>query len=64
MMGAILRHMAHDKFKRNIDSYTVRYLASQNKFTTDDFENLKINYGTVPIFKNTFLNPFNSSLGR
>jgi len=42
MIGVILRHMAHNKFKRNIDSYTVRYLASQNKFTTDDFENLKM----------------------
>lgn len=42
VIGEILRHMARDKFKRNLDSYTVRYLASQTRFTTEDFEQLKI----------------------
>ena len=42
VVGEILRHMARDKFKRNLDGYTVRYLAAQNKFTTDDFERLRL----------------------
>jgi len=41
-IGEILKHMARDKFKRNLDIYTVRYLASQNRFTTEDFESLKV----------------------
>ena len=40
-IGEILRHMARDKFNRNLDSYTVRYLAAQNQFTAEDFDRLK-----------------------
>ena len=42
VIGELLRAMARDKFKRNLDTYTVRYLAAQNRFTTDDFEQLKM----------------------
>ena len=41
IIGEILRHMARDKFKRNLDSYTVRYLATQKHFTVEDFDKLK-----------------------
>ena len=41
VIGEILRHMARDKFKRNLESYTVRYLASQNHFNVEDFDQLK-----------------------
>ena len=41
LIGEILRYMARDKFKRNLDSYTVRYLASQKQFTVEDFDKLK-----------------------
>ncbi len=41
-IGEILRHMARDKFMHgNIDSYTVRYLASQNHFNVEDFDRVK-----------------------
>lgn len=42
VIGEILRHMACDKFKRNLDSYTVRYLASQKHFNVEDFDKLKM----------------------
>ena len=42
IVGEIIRHMARDKFNRNLDSYTVRYLATQNQFTTEDFDRLKV----------------------
>ena len=42
IIGEILRYMARDRFKRNLASYTIRYLASQNKFTTEDFDRLQI----------------------
>ena len=41
LIGEILRIMARDKFKRNLDGYTVRYLASQKQFTVEDFDQLK-----------------------
>ncbi len=41
IIGEILRHMARDKFNRNLDIYTVRYLASQKQFTAQDFDKLK-----------------------
>ncbi len=41
IIGEIMRHMARDKFNRNLDRYAVRYLASQNQFTTEDFERVK-----------------------
>ena len=40
-VGEILRHMARDKFNRHLDSYTVRYLSSQNQFNAQDFDRLK-----------------------
>ncbi len=40
-IGEILRVMARDKFSRNIDGYTVRYLSSQKQFTVEDFDRLK-----------------------
>lgn len=40
--GEILRHMAREKFNRNLDSYTVRYLSSQKQFTVQDFDRLKV----------------------
>ncbi len=42
VIGEIVRHMARDKFKRNIDAYTVRYLASQKQFGVEDFDRLKV----------------------
>ena len=41
VIGEIIRAMARDKFKRNLDSYTVRYLSSQNHFNVEDFDRLK-----------------------
>ncbi len=41
VIGEILKYMARDKFNRNLDSYTVRYLASQNRFNVEDFDRLK-----------------------
>lgn len=41
VIGQILHHFAYEKFKRNLDSYTVRYLASQKHFNVEDFERLK-----------------------
>ncbi|MCM1403984.1 MAG: CPBP family intramembrane metalloprotease [Prevotella sp.] len=41
VIGEIIRHMARDKFNRNLDTYTVRYLASQKQFTAQDFDKLK-----------------------
>lgn len=45
IIGELLRCMARDKFNRNLDSYTVRYLASQKKFTVEDFDTLR---GVIP----------------
>ena len=42
VIGEILRYMACDKFKRNLDSYTVRYLASQKHFNVEDFDKLRM----------------------
>lgn len=42
VIGEIIRHMAREKFNRNLDSYTVRYLASQKQFTVEDFDRLKV----------------------
>ena len=47
VIGEILRYMARDKFNRNLDSYTVRYLASQNHFNVEDFDRLKSALPTV-----------------
>ncbi|MBO4726419.1 MAG: CPBP family intramembrane metalloprotease [Clostridia bacterium] len=41
LIGEILRIMARDKFNRNLDSYTVRYLASQNQFNVEDFDKIR-----------------------
>ncbi|MBR4418526.1 MAG: CPBP family intramembrane metalloprotease [Clostridia bacterium] len=41
VIGEIMRHMARDKFNRNLDRYTVRYLAAEKQFTTDHFEKVK-----------------------
>lgn len=41
IIGEIMRHMARDKFNRNLDTYTVRYLATQKQFKVEDFDRLK-----------------------
>ena len=41
-IGEILRYMAREKFNRNLDTYTVRYLASQQHYTVEDFDKLKV----------------------
>ena len=41
-IGEIIRHMARERFKRNIDSYTVRYLSTQKGLTVEDFDRLKL----------------------
>ena len=41
VVGEVIRHIAREKFKRNLDSYTVRYLASQKQFGVEDFDRLK-----------------------
>lgn len=41
-IGEIIRHMARERFKRNIDSYTVRYLSVQKGLTVEDFDRLKL----------------------
>lgn len=40
-IAEILRHLARENFERNLDAYTVRYLASQNQFNTGDFDKIK-----------------------
>ena len=40
-IGEIMRCLARERFKRNLDAYTVRYLATQEKLTVDDFDRLK-----------------------
>ncbi len=42
IIGEILKSMARDKFNRNVDSYTVRYLASQKQFNVEDFDRLRL----------------------
>lgn len=42
VIGEIIRLMARDKFKRNLDRYTVRYLATQSQFGVEDFDRLKV----------------------
>lgn len=41
IIGELLRAMAREKFNRHVDSYTVRYLSSQNHFSVEDFDRLK-----------------------
>ncbi len=40
-IAEILRHLARENFERNLDTYTVRYLASQNLFDASDFDQVK-----------------------
>lgn len=41
-IGEIVRNLAREKFNRDLDTYTVRYLASQQHFGVEDFDRLKI----------------------
>ncbi len=41
IIGELIRSMARDKFNRNIDTYTVRYLAAEKQFGVDDFDRIK-----------------------
>ena len=41
VIGGILRHLGQESFAKNRDLYTVRYLASQNQFNTEKFEQVK-----------------------
>lgn len=41
IISEVLRALAREKFNRNLDSYTVRYLSSQNHFNVEDFDRLK-----------------------
>lgn len=58
VIGQILHYLAHDKFKRNLESYTVRYLAAQKRFNVEDFDRLKNALPqairTLPHWKATF----------
>ena len=45
VIGEIIRLMARDKFKRNLDRYTIRYLTSQQQFSVEDFDSVK---GALP----------------
>lgn len=45
VIGEIMRSMARDKFKRNLDRYTIRYLTSQQQFSVEDFDSVK---GALP----------------
>ncbi len=40
-VAEILRHLARENFERDLDAYTVRYLASQNTFDASDFDRVK-----------------------
>lgn len=47
IIGGVLRHLAQESFAKNRDLYTVRYLASQNQFDTQNFEQVKDALGQV-----------------
>lgn len=47
VIGGILRRMGQESFEKNRDLYTVRYLAAQNQFNNEDFEQVKGALGKV-----------------
>ena len=57
-VGGIIRYFARKNFERNIDRYTVRYLASQEHFNAEDFDQVKNALPRailrLPVWKATF----------
>lgn len=41
VIGGVLRHFAHENFAKHRDLYTVRYLASQNEFSNENFDKVQ-----------------------